>query len=222
MKIRANLSSSFSGWKFGSADLSHAHSYTRGVCDIMSKPFIFINRMISNIDEWYSRRSFCVKFNKRELYDLDTTLSTISYPLVLGVIKGKHGSPVTDDIPRYAQLNCEDAMHFRWDYVASRILFSLYHISHERYDGKKILESRGYYKPSVYVLREGAMEKLNAIDSNYGWSLSTIRDRLGDEALGEYIMLEFNVYSENDSLTEHRYVQEGLEWYGKYYSSLWV
>ena len=57
---------------------------------------------------------------------MDHTLAQIALPMLYQLAKTKHGSPLVDieDVPFELQGDYEDAVHDRWDWVMSEMIFA--------------------------------------------------------------------------------------------------
>lgn len=67
-----------------------------------------------------------IRIDNYDTWSMDSTLAHIILPMLLQLTKTKHGSPITDksDVPFELQGEHEDAVHDRWDWIMSEMIYA--------------------------------------------------------------------------------------------------
>ncbi len=67
-----------------------------------------------------------IRIDSWDTWSMDSTLSHIILPMLIQLARTKHGSPVTDleDVPFELQGDHEDAVHERWDWIMSEMIYA--------------------------------------------------------------------------------------------------
>ena len=87
--------------------------YPKGTCPM--------DRLFGN-----NERKVSVRIDRHDTISMDDTLAYIILPMLYQLAKTKMGSPMTDleDVPFELQGDHEDAIHERWDWVMSEMIYA--------------------------------------------------------------------------------------------------
>ena len=81
------------------------------------------------IEKWFGyvpKRKIDVKIDPSDTWSMDDTLAHVILPMLEQLAKTKHGSPMVEleDVPFELQGDHEDAIHERWDWVMSEMIYA--------------------------------------------------------------------------------------------------
>jgi hypothetical protein len=88
-------------------------------------PETLLYRALKWIDSKKKRRVY-IRIDKYDTWNMDRTLSMIILPMLKQLKETKHGSPMVEvaDVPENLQQETDDAVHLRWDWVISEMIWA--------------------------------------------------------------------------------------------------
>jgi len=141
------------------------------------------------------QRTIKVRIDNYDLWDMDSTLAKIVYPMLLKLKENKPGSPHVDDedvpenirstaaAPKENEYDTDEFWHDRWDYVLDEMIWAFEQIN------------KGNWEEEFYTNMDGGVYKKYASD--------------------------FRIDKEGMMKTQKR-ITNGLTLFGKYYQGLWT